>query len=632
MARSICKTHPAIALAGRNGNWNFIFIPGTNLPAKTTLRLDLLSDGENGNWQIPQPAKNVKTNCVWLNLDDSKKVVPEVITEEEKTFFDFTLDNPVKAGEELVITIGSIAKGSDKKNLAQTFIQRRRPFHLYVDTKGKKIFPKDPEVFHIDIKGGQLHNIRVIGPSIVARNARFDLMLRFEDSYGNLTGYAPEDTLIELSYTQLRENLSWKLFIPETGYLSLPNLYFNDVGTYRIKLKNLQNGQVYYSSPIECKESNDVSLFWGLLHGESKRFTSAEDVENSLREFRDDHALQFYASSVFDDEKNNNQSADWKLLSSQIAQFNEEERFVSMLGFQWFGEPSTEGLRHFIYPKDNKPLLKVKETKSNTLKKIYRSHTPKEIISIPCLTMAKGYSFNFKDFNEEFERVVEIFNLFGSSECSAKKGNPFPIRTKGRKDGMSETEEGSIQKALSKNCRFGFVAGASDSRGIYQSTIENDQIEYQNGLTAILCKDYSRDNLFQALYNRHCFATTGARMVVTFTIAGQLMGSELNTTDKPGLEYNRHIELLIAGTDNIKEVIIYRNLEKYQVLENLDNTHKCTIDDSEPLKNVLTDGGSSRPKFVYYYVRITQEDGNVAYISPIWIDHTLLPAKTKGKK
>lgn len=376
MARSICKTHPAVTLAGHNGNWNFIYIPGVNLPSKSNLRFSLLSDGKDNNWQLPQAAGNIKTNCIWLTHDENKKIIPTITEENGETFFDFTIENPIKAGEEVFITIGSIAKNSEKKNGAQTYIQRRRPFHLYVDTKGKKNFPKEPEVFHVDVKGGHLHDVRVIGPSIVGRNARFDLMLRFEDKYGNLTGYAPEDTLIELSYKQLRENLSWKLFIPETGYLSLPNLYFNDVGTYRIQLKNLATKDVYFSSPIECKETADLSLFWGILHGQSKRYTSAEDVENSLREYRDDHAMQFYASSVFEEEEETS-SSDWKLLSSQIAQFNEEERFVSMLGFQWFGEPSTEGLRHFIYPKDNKPILRAKDSKSNTLKKIYRSHTPK---------------------------------------------------------------------------------------------------------------------------------------------------------------------------------------------------------------------------------------------------------------
>jgi hypothetical protein len=633
MARSICKTHPAVTLAGHSGNWNFIFIPGTNLPEKSILRFDLLSNGDDASWEIPTAASNIKLNCIWLTIEEEKKIFPTPITENGKTVFDFTLNRAVKAGEELIITIGSFGKTSEKKNSAQKYIQRKRPFHLYVDTKGKGHFPKEPEIFHIDVKGGKLHNIRIISPSIVARNDRFDLMLRFEDAFGNLTGYAPEGTLIELSYSQLRENLNWKLFIPETGYLSLPNLYFNEPGTYKIKLKNLSTNDVYYSCPIECNKDAGDSLYWGVLHSESKRYKNVEDLENSLRSFRDDHALQFYASSVLESE-NETSSADWKLLSSQIAQFNEEERFVSMLGFQWFGEPSTEGLRHFIYPKDNKPLLRIKDSKSNTLKKIYRSHTPKELLSIPCLTMAKGFSYNFKDFNPDFERVVEIFNMYGSSECSTKKGNPFPIRTKGRKTGMSETEEGSIQKALSKNCRFGFVAGGFDSRGVYADTVVNDQIEYTEGLTAIFCKEYSRDNLFLALYNRSCYATTGARIIVSFKIAGMPIGSELSTETKPGLEFNRHIEVKISGTSKIKEIIVYRNLEVFKLIENVEDIYEFTLDDSELLSKIAINCNDEKPPFIYYYLRITQEDGSVAYVTPIWIDYIVgssLKTKSKNK-
>jgi hypothetical protein len=633
MARSICKTHPAVTLAGHSGNWNFIFIPGTNLPEKTILRFDILSNGENGAWMVPTASSSVKVNCIWMTIGEEKKIIPTQEMIDNSAVFDFTLNKAVKAGEELVITIGSYGKATDKKNTAQEFTQRRRPFHLYVDPKGKKAFPKDPEVFHLDVKGGPLENIRIIGPSVVHRNDRFDLLLRFEDGFGNLTGYAPEDTLIELSYSQLRENLNWKLFIPETGYLSLPNLYFNDPGTYRIKLKNLTSNTIYHAPPIECTNEPSDSLFWGVLHSESKRYRSAEDVENCLRSFRDDHALQFFASSVFEDE-GQTPASDWKLISQQIAQFNEEERFVSMLGFQWSGEPSEEGIRHFIYPKDNKPILRLKDSKSNTLKKIYRSHTPKELLSIPCMTMAKGFSFNFKEFNPEFERVVEIFNNFGSSECSIKKGNPFPIRTKGRKTGMSETEEGAIQKALSRNCRFGFVAGGSDSRGIYKDAEQNDQIEYKNGLTAIFCKEYSRDNLFNALYNRSCYATTGKRMVVFFSIAGQPMGRELNTSDKPGLAYNRHIKVKISATSKIKEIIVFRNIEKYHVLTDLEDSHEFTLDDSEPISSVTIASSDERPDFLFYYLRITEEDDNVAFITPIWIDYipeTQGKGKGKGK-
>ena len=119
----------------------------------------------------------------------------------------------------------------------QQYIQRRRVFSLYIDTKGKGDF-KEPEQFYIDIKGNKLQTIKLIVPSIVQKNQRFDVVVRFEDMYGNLTGNADKSTLIELSHDLIRENLTWKLFVPETGFLTLPNLYFNEPGVYKFKLKN----------------------------------------------------------------------------------------------------------------------------------------------------------------------------------------------------------------------------------------------------------------------------------------------------------------------------------------------------------------------------------------------------------
>ena len=142
MARSICKSHPAITLAGHSGNWNFIFIPGTNLPEKTILRFDILSDGDDDSWELPSAASNIKLNCIWLTVEDEKKIIPKAVMDGEKTVYDFTLNRAVKAGEELIITMGSFGKASEKKNTAQKYIQRRRPFHLYVDTKGKRQFSK----------------------------------------------------------------------------------------------------------------------------------------------------------------------------------------------------------------------------------------------------------------------------------------------------------------------------------------------------------------------------------------------------------------------------------------------------------------------------------------------------------
>jgi hypothetical protein len=46
------------------------------------------------------------------------------------------------------------------------------------------------------------------------------------------------------------------------------------------------------------------------------------------------------------------------------------------------------------------------------------------------------------------------------------------------------------------------------------------QEQYSPGLTVIIAKEYTRQALFEALYNRSCYATTGERIVLGLFLAG----------------------------------------------------------------------------------------------------------------
>ncbi|MBI3236514.1 MAG: DUF3604 domain-containing protein, partial [Chlamydiales bacterium] len=338
MRRSICYCEPNLALAGDVATWKFSYTTATTLPKGTRLKFDLVSKVREIDWQIPQTDSKRKENLIWAEISGGKPLPAKILGQEDlmAPCFEFTLPSELKAGETFSIFLGS--------NRAQTPIQRRRPFHLYIDTKGKGDY-KDPEIFTIDIRGNVLKNIRIIAPSIVSKNKRFDVIIRFEDVFGNLTGNAPEGSLVEVSYEHLRENLNWKLFIPETGFINLPNLYFNEVGVYKIQLRNLGTDEKFLSAPVKCFAEHDKSIYWGLLHGESEKVDSLENIESCLRLFRDERNSQFYATSSFEStEETSNE--DWKLISSQVAEFNEDYRFTTYLGFQWFSDTDEEGLRH----------------------------------------------------------------------------------------------------------------------------------------------------------------------------------------------------------------------------------------------------------------------------------------------
>lgn len=637
MRRSICYCEPAQTLAGNSSTWQFIYTPSIDLPKGTKLKFDLQSKGREIDWELPSTNLK-KTSGLIYGLLDNKKVVQakEIAVKDSMTpAYEFVLPSEIEAGSNFTIILGSPklnARDMASKGLkSQKNSQRRRPFYLYVDPSGKGKY-EEPEVFTMDIRGNELKTIRLLTPSFVTKNKRFDIVLRFEDEFGNLTNNAPSDTVVELSYENIRENLNWKLFVPETGFINVPNLYFNEAGIYTITLKNPKTKEEFRSFPIKCFPEGNQHLFWGLFHGESERYDSTENIDSCLRHFRDEKALNFFGVSPFENQEETPNEV-WKGVIQTVTEFNEDDRFTTFHGVQWVGSPHKEGIRQLVYLKDIKQPIRKKESKITSFDKLYRSTSPKEFIAIPSFTMGKGFDYDFKAWDPDFERVVEIYNSWGCSENTKKEGNDIPISTSTKK-GVQESPEGSVQKALNNNCRFGFVAGGLDDRGIYAGFYDGGQSQYPPGLTAIIATEHNRTSIADALYQRSCYATTGERIIVGLYLAGLGMGKELSTVDKPGLLINRHLTGYVAGTSDLVKVEIIRNGKVIKTYEpDTGYAFEFAFDDMVPLDQVVISSKDKRPPFVYYYVRVTQEDGHMAWSSPIWVDY--IPVKltrTASKK
>ena len=122
-------------------------------------------------------------------------------------------------------------------------------------------------------------------------------------------------------------------------------------------------------------------------------------------------------------------------------------------------------------------------------------------------------------------------------------------------------------------------------------------------------------------------------MILGLQIAGFNMGSEIDTKNRPGLEFNRHITGYCIGTQPLSEVVLIRN---GVVLHHFPITNeKCEFeyDDSESLSQVVLDPKNpERSPFAYYYLRAVQKDGHIAWSSPIWVDLTARSAPLINKK
>ena len=60
-----------------------------------------------------------------------------------------------------------------------------------------------------------------------------------------------------------------------------------------------------------------------------------------------------------------------------------------------------------------------------------------------------------------------------------------------------------------------------------------DTQEIGMALIAVQAEQLTRESIFRALYDRRVYATSGARILLDFRVAGQPMGSEVRTDDAP---------------------------------------------------------------------------------------------------
>ena len=116
----------------------------------------------------------------------------------------------------------------------------------------------------------------------------------------------------------------------------------------------------------------------------------------------------------------------------------------------------------------------------------------------------------------------------------------------------------------------------------------------------------TRDALWDALYHRRTVATTGAQRIhLAFRMDGEWQGSLLALDTLP------HFTIDAEGTAPITRVELIENGEVVQTWPGTGNR----IVVNERLSRV-----PERPDN-YYYVRLLQADGNLAWSSPIWVSY-----------
>lgn len=276
-------------------------------------------------------------------------------------------------------------------------------------------------------------------------------------------------------------------------------------------------------------------------------------------------------------------------LNRKTARFYNTDTFVTLLGYEWTFNLRDRQVRHHghvnVYLRgESEQYWGARAEGSNSLEKLWSLLPAGEALTIPHHPAAYPFQRNWDWHDPEREPVVEIHqDRRGSFEYRGCPGGTV-LSAEQLLDGCF------VQDALARGHRLGFVSGG-DHQGL--------------SLTAVLAAGCSREDIFAALKLRRCYATTGGRILLFFAIEGAPMGAEVHLGDH-GIEGL----VQVRGTDVLESVIIIKNNQDWLVkdLRNL-STWEARVS--------FADAEARRGDF--YYVRVVQRDGELAWGSPIWI-------------
>jgi hypothetical protein len=187
------------------------------------------------------------------------------------------------------------------------------------------------------------------------------------------------------------------------------------------------------------------------------------------------------------------------------------------------------------------------------------------------------------DFTDETAQpVAEILQVRGSYEY---KGAP--------REAKRTTPKGYfIQDAWARGIVIGVIASPDHGGGM--------------GKACVYVPELTREAVLNGLRARRCFGSSGARIFLDVRVNGHLMGEKTAAPEGAPVQ----VEMKAVCPGEIARIEVCRNNEFIYSKQPGGRTASLVFTDTRPVT------GKS-----YYYVRVIQTDGELAWSSPVWLGY-----------
>jgi len=515
------------------------------------------------------------------------------------------LKGEVHEGDTLSVVYGDQSHGSPGMRAAIIPTQQE-PILVAVDTEGSGRFR-----LHVDTPKLTCHPglptemlMTTRSEAIIGQPAILHLALL--DRFGNRASAFTGDVILKVQSGQADIPFSAR-FDPNKGWAEV-RFTPRRADLLRFEALEPTRNLSASSNPIEVhREPAAESLYWGDIHSHT-RFSGADAVgrgEEAHEYARYVAGLDFYAMTDHSRSESPIRSglttADWGEYTRLTEQFYAPGQFATLHAYEAsFYAPYGH---HNIYFRGKPgPLL---SPDAVTLPELWRVLEAGQALTIPHHTLKMPEPIDWREADDpELRRNFEIYSGHGLSEAYDPQ-HPLAFEQSLFTNPSHTTKAGmSAQKAWSEGYRLSTIASSDDHRA------HPGQPHY--GLVAVRSQALTREGIFDALFERQTYGTTGVRIILDFTINDVAMGKSVEVGDTAS------VRVRAVGTDVIDSVEVLRHVKGktgFQVIHQVspsDHTISVHFDDHPPKGKAI------------YYVRLRQRQLvrdriAMAWSSPVWV-------------
>jgi hypothetical protein len=494
-------------------------------------------------------------------------------------------------GERITMVYGAGPQGAR----GDAYAEKNSRFWIGVDGNGDGIREELVDSPGVDVHPGPAARLVVTLPTTARVGERVRACVALLDPVAN----AGPEFEGEIELIELPAGLSGPQTISlaaEDGARKSFELTVNEAGLYRIAARTSTDGRTLEALSNPLLVGDGPRVVWADLHGHSAMSDGTGTPEDFFLYARDVARLDVVA--LTDHDHWGMQFLDtnpdlWEENKAVARRFDDPGTFVTAYGFEWTNW--IHGHRHVLYFSDEAPMLSSMDERYDDPAKLWDALRGLDALTVPHHPAGGPVAVNW-DFEPDpvLDPCTEITSAHGCSEaldCPKLIYSPVP-GTFGR-------------DVLDRGYEVGFI-GSGDGHDGHPGLTHLGPDYPTGGLTAILTEDLTRGSVLAALRARRAYATNGPRILLRAALGTAPMGTAIAAAD---VTPEGTLFVQAHGTEPILAIEVIRSGQIVAALPG---------DGSPNFAAAATVHDLAAGEYVY--VRVIQEDGGMAWSSPVFVE------------